>query len=118
MRRVLIGVLTAMLIAAPAASQEVVDNTASALQPEVLERLYTALRGTLADGYSAKLTFLYQGEQAVCGKVNAKNLMGTYVGDTRFMMTLSDNRITVLDQANGPMRTLQIAAFAGKCPTW
>lgn len=48
------------------------------------DAIITDIGRTLRDPYSAQYEFVIQNEFTVCGYVNAKNLMGAYVGRQPF----------------------------------
>lgn len=70
------------------------------------QRAAQAVKARVADPYSAKVTEIrVKSKDTVCGKINAKNLFGAYVGSQPFLyIENSGNRHTVL--AGDPLEGL------------
>lgn len=85
----------AMLFAASAPALEDADGSLAKLPPDQRKRLAEILDVQLSDGQSSRLRAVRMGDEAVCGKLNAKNLMGAYVGYTDFYAGLRTGTLIV-----------------------
>jgi hypothetical protein len=85
----------AMLFATAAPALEDADGSLAKLSPDHRKRLVEILDVGLADGQSSRLRAVRMGDEAICGKLNTKNLMGAYVGYVDFYAGLRTGTLIV-----------------------
>ncbi|WP_173087376.1 hypothetical protein [Devosia sp. 1635] len=117
MRLVVFGIVL-LASCLPALSQQVVDESAKYVEPADLEMLFSTARDDLADGYSAKFSWLSKKRGYICGFVNAKNGFGAYSGNTAFRYEVSSRTLEVLPPANDALFGLKELSLRNSgCPT-
>ncbi|TPL96416.1 hypothetical protein FJ960_26115 [Mesorhizobium sp. B2-3-11] len=80
--------------------QEVINTNSAGFTKEEIDIVAEALGDQLIDPYSAKISDLFHGMNngVVCGRINAKNRMGGYVGYAPFYVYTSDRKAEIIRQ--------------------
>ena len=89
-----------LCLAAPAAAQTVVDGSDRNVPPEFLRDAVEAMADEgFVDPYGAQFRRLQLGERRrdfLCGSVNPKNLLGSFVGFSPFYFASQTNHFSIL----------------------
>lgn len=94
-RIVIAAIIASTAIAGGVRAQTVMDGSDVNIPKADMSASKKALQSFLSDPYGSQLADLKRSTNGVCGKVNAKNKMGGYVGFRTFAVDLKNNRIVI-----------------------
>ncbi|RUW41365.1 MAG: hypothetical protein E5V37_01810 [Mesorhizobium sp.] len=100
MQRVLFFLFMSFVFPGLSFGQEVINTNLNDFTKEEIEIVTSALSDGLFDPYSAKISDLFHGmnKGVICGRINAKNRMGGYVGYAPFYVYTSDRKAEIVRQ--------------------